>query len=238
MIKHIRYQNLGHAEHGWLSSRFHFSFADYYNPKRMGFGKLRVINDDVIKAGYGFDAHPHRNMEIITYVRNGEVTHQDSQGNKGITKAGEVQVMSAGSGIVHSEYNLGSEPLTLYQIWIETELNNVKPRWQTQVFPTSPTQEKLSLLVSGYETDQHDQQVLSIYQKTRIFAGVMKKGACLQHKLTEQAYVLASKGEFVIRDESGAEVTLVKGDGAEITAAKTIIFEAIKDCELLLIDTL
>ncbi|WP_022942590.1 pirin family protein [Psychromonas hadalis] len=234
MIKRIPYQQLGRAEHGWLSSRFHFSFAHYYNPDRMGFGTLRVINDDLIKAGYGFDAHPHKNMEIITYVRSGEISHQDSQGNKGVTKAGEVQVMSAGSGIVHSEYNLADEPLTLYQIWIETDHVNVTPRWQTQVFPTQAMQGKLSLLVSGY---QEDKEVLSIYQQARIFAGVLKKGTTIEHKLDFQAYLLASKGQFMIRD-SVSEVVLKKGDGAEVTAVNTITIEALSDCELLLIDTL
>lgn len=236
MIKHIAHSQLGRGEHGWLSSRFHFSFADYYNPARMGFGKLRVINDDLIKAGYGFGAHPHRNMEIITYVRSGEVSHQDSEGNKGVTKAGEVQVMSAGSGIVHSEYNLGREPLTLYQIWIETERYNVKPRWQTLPFPNKLIDNQLSLLVSGYASDSDNKQLLSIYQQARIFAGRLKKGNKVQQKIDHQAYLLASDGQFIVTDSVNKEL-LNKGDGAEITAVNTITIEAVSDCELLLIDT-
>ncbi|GLS92585.1 putative quercetin 2,3-dioxygenase [Psychromonas marina] len=236
MIKHIQHSQLGRGEHGWLSSRFHFSFANYYDPNRMGFGKLRVINDDLIKAGYGFDAHPHRNMEIITYVRSGEVSHQDSQGNKGVTKAGEVQVMSAGSGIVHSEYNLSLDPLVLYQIWIETEVNNVTPRWQTLPFTNKEQQNKLSLLVSGYQADQYNKQILSINQQARIFTGRLTKGSRVEHPLDHQAYLLAAEGQFIVADGVKDEL-LNKGDGAEVTAVKTIIIEAVSDCELLLIDT-
>lgn len=238
-IKHIRYKDLGRGEHGWLSSHFHFSFANYYNPQRMGFGKLRVVNDDLIKAGYGFDAHPHRNMEIITYVRSGEVAHQDNQGNKGVTKAGEVQVMSAGSGIVHSEYNLSKDPLTLYQIWIETAVKDVNPRWQTKPFPVQARRDNLSLLVSGYEADQDNESVLFIYQQTRIFAGKLSKGTKIKHVIDQQAYLLAAEGMFSIldnRDDTEAPVVLNKGDAAEVINAKTVTIEALSDCELLLID--
>lgn len=236
MIKHIESSQLGRGDHGWLSSRFHFSFANYYDPTRMGFGKLRVINDDVIKAGYGFDAHPHRNMEIITYVRSGEVSHQDSQGNKGVTNAGEVQVMSAGTGIVHAEYNLGKEPLTLYQIWIETEVNNVTPRWQTLPFANHVQDDKLSLLVSGYEADKDNEKILSIYQQARIFTARLPKGSRVEHQLDHQAYLLAADGKFIVADNN-QQVELNKGDGAEVTKCKTITIEVISDCELLLIDT-
>lgn len=119
MIKHYKYDELGYANHGWLKSKHHFSFANYYNPSRMAFGKLRVVNDDWVEPGTGFPSHPHRNMEIISFIRSGAITHQDSTGNKGVTKSGEIQVMSAGTGIVHSEYNRTQKPLTLYQIWIE-----------------------------------------------------------------------------------------------------------------------
>lgn len=236
MIKHIKYSQLGRGEHGWLSSRFHFSFADYYNPRRMGFGKLRVINDDLIKAGYGFDAHPHRNMEIITYVRTGAVSHQDSQGNKGVTQAGQVQVMSAGSGIVHAEYNLEKVPLTLYQIWIETEVHDVTPRWQTLPFTDKAQANRLSLLVSGYAADKNHEQILSIYQQARIFTGRLTKGVKIEHQLDHQAYLLAAEGLFIIND-SATEVVLNRGDGAEVTAVNKITIEAFSDCELLLIDT-
>jgi quercetin 2,3-dioxygenase len=119
MIDIRTYESLGHADHGWLDARHHFSFASYHDPSRMGWGRIRVWNDDRIAAKSGFPPHPHRDMEIVTYVRTGAITHQDSLGNKGRTAAGDVQVMSAGTGVVHAEYNLEDEDTTLFQIWIE-----------------------------------------------------------------------------------------------------------------------
>ncbi|MFT6984442.1 MAG: redox-sensitive bicupin YhaK (pirin superfamily) [Psychromonas sp.] len=235
MIKHIRYNDLGRADHGWLQSRFHFSFADYYNVQRMGFGKLRVINDDLIKPGYGFDLHPHKNMEIISYIRSGVVSHQDSVGNKGQTKAGEIQVMSAGSGILHSEYNSGIEPLTLYQIWIETNKPETQPRWETQKFPIQPVTDDLPLLVSGFAGEQ--EQALFINQKARIFGGRLQQGAKIKQKITVQAYILASQGRFEISDSEYLQtVSLNQGDGAEVTEIRELTIKALSDCELVLID--
>ena len=121
MIDIRKFNSLGHADHGWLDARHHFSFASYYDPARMGWGRIRVWNDDQIAAKSGFPPHPHRDMEIVTYVRTGAITHQDSMGNKGRTGAGDVQVMSAGTGVTHAEYNLEDEQTTLFQIWIETD---------------------------------------------------------------------------------------------------------------------
>ena len=121
MIDIRKFDSLGHADHGWLNARHHFSFANYHDPARMGWGRIRVWNDDQIAAKSGFPPHPHRDMEIVTYVRTGAITHQDSMGNKGRTGAGDVQVMSAGTGVVHAEYNLEDEQTTLFQIWIETD---------------------------------------------------------------------------------------------------------------------
>ena len=149
MITHFPYANLGHANHGWLDARHHFSFASYQDPQRQQFGVLRVINDDVIKAGAGFDTHSHRNMEIITYVREGAITHRDSNGNVGRTVAGDVQVMSAGTGVFHSEFNLESEDTNIFQIWIEPNQLEVEPRWDSYKFPKEPTADSLMLLVSG-----------------------------------------------------------------------------------------
>ena len=121
MIDIRPFASLGHADHGWLDARHHFSFADYHDPARMGWGAIRVWNDDRIAAKSGFPPHPHRDMEIITYVRTGAITHQDSMGNKGRTGAGDVQVMSAGTGVTHAEYNLEDEETTLFQIWVQTD---------------------------------------------------------------------------------------------------------------------
>ena len=167
MIEHIPFEQLGKANHGWLNANHHFSFANYYNPKRMGFGSLRVINDDTIAPNTGFAPHPHDNMEIITYVRSGSVSHKDSVGNSGVTKQGQVQVMSAGTGIVHEEHNRSSKDLTLYQIWIQPNERDVTPRWGTKDFPTH-SDTKLPLLVSGFPNDN---DALFIHQRARIYGG-------------------------------------------------------------------
>ncbi|MGB0835928.1 MAG: pirin family protein [Psychrobium sp.] len=231
MINHISFSQLGKANHGWLNANHHFSFARYYNPQRMGFGALRVINDDVIAAQTGFDAHPHDNMEIITYVRSGAVSHRDSMGNQGVTKAGQVQVMSAGTGIVHEEHNLSDEELTLYQIWIEPKSRNVKPQWGTKNFPTTQSS-KLPLLVSGFEEDK---DALFIHQDARIYGGKVAAGTEFEHKIDNQAYVLASSGEFALKG-NGKEVTMNKGDGAEVTLQKSVTIRALSDSEIVIID--
>ena len=233
MIQQYTHKDLGQGNHGWLKSRHHFSFANYYNPKRMGFGTLRVVNDDWVEPGTGFDPHPHKNMEIISYVRSGNICHEDSTGNKGVTRAGEVQVMSAGTGIVHSEYNRADTPLTFYQIWIETNRPDVEPRWQTKIFPTKPDSTGLSLLVSGYPEDRGE--ALFINQTARVFGGKVIKGSILEHSINHQAYVLASEGSFELNDNSSKN-RLFKGDGAEITKTKSVTITALSDCEIVIID--
>ena len=206
----------GFANHGWLKSHHTFSFASYQNAERMNFGALRVLNDDVVQPKMGFGTHPHQNMEIISIPLQGALSHKDSMGNKRAIEVGEVQVMSAGSGIVHSEYNRAKEPLTLFQIWIETNKLNVKPRWETKKFPTQQKL-KLTLLASGYKEDEND--ALFINQHARIYAGKLAKGAIIDHDIINQAYVLASDGMFKLEDNTN-NLTMNKGDGAEITQAK------------------
>jgi redox-sensitive bicupin YhaK (pirin superfamily) len=226
MIKVYPYEELGHASHGWLDARHHFSFANYYNPERMGLGTLRVINDDVIKAGAGFDAHPHRNMEIITYVRSGAITHRDSQGNEGKTLAGDVQVMSAGTGVFHSEYNLENEDTNIYQIWIEPKVRGIKPDWDAHEFPKEPVDTSLKLLVSGDE-----EAPLHINQDAYIYAGILKADKELDHPIHQQAYLLVSEGEIELEGQH-----LKKGDGAEVDNTSSIKLYALKDSEVLVID--
>jgi len=233
MIKHFPFQQLGKANHGWLQSSHHFSFAHYYHPNRMGFGTLKVVNDDRVVAGKGFPAHPHRNMEIISVIRSGAITHKDSAGNEAVTVSGEVQVMSAGSGIVHSEYNLTKEPLTFYQIWIEPNKRNVVPRWESKLFPVQVNDNELPLLVSGYQQDV--ERALFIHQKARIFGGLLAQGAEFEHKINHQAYILASKGVFKIID-NGQTVIMKKGDGATVIKQNNIKIQATTACELILID--
>lgn len=226
MITIHTFEKLGQADHGWLNARHHFSFANYYNPDRMGFGVLRVINDDIIQAGAGFDTHPHKDMEIITYVRKGAITHRDSNGNEGRTGAGDVQVMSAGSGVFHSEYNLESEDTNLYQIWIEPDKLGVPPVWDAHKFPKDETKDALSLLVSG-----DGEAPLFIQQDARIYAGSLVKGVEITHPIIHQAYLLVSDGELEIDG-----VKMKKGDGAEITGLSSVTLKALSNTDVLVID--
>ncbi|AWB64934.1 hypothetical protein C2869_00085 [Saccharobesus litoralis] len=232
MITHYPYATLGAADHGWLKTKHHFSFAHYYNPSRMGFGKLRVINDDWVAPGTGFPTHPHRNMEIISFIRSGAITHEDSEGNKGVTPAGEVQVMSAGTGIAHSEFNLSSEPLTLYQIWIEPNKRNVIPRWESRVFDQSSSK-SLPLLVSGFAEDKD--QALFINQQARIYGGKLSQGTKLTQTIDSQVYVLTSSGRLSVSHDN-QQIVMEKGDGAEVTQTSQLSLEALTDTEVILID--
>ena len=229
MINVYPYENLGHANHGWLDARHHFSFARYYDPSRTGFGTLLVINDDKVEAGKGFGTHPHDNMEIITYVRSGAITHKDSMGNVGRTGAGDVQVMSAGKGVFHSEYNLEEEDTTLYQIWIEPNAENVTPRWEAKEFPKAQAG-ALSVLVSGRAEDE-GKGALFIHQDAAIYAGTLKKGTSTTQTVKHQAYVLASEGSFTLNGK-----LLKKGDGAEVKGEKSLSIIATEDAEILVID--
>ncbi|MGK0271913.1 MAG: redox-sensitive bicupin YhaK (pirin superfamily) [Cocleimonas sp.] len=226
MITQYPYENLGRANHGWLDARHHFSFASYHNPQRQQFGVLRVINDDVIKAGTGFDTHPHKNMEIITYVREGAITHRDSNGNVGRTEAGDVQVMSAGTGVSHSEFNLEDEDTNIFQIWIEPNQQEVKPQWDSHEFPEAATGNELMLLVSG-----DGNAPLSIHQDAYIYAGHLVEGTELVHLIKHQAYVLVSEGSLELEGH-----LLNKGDGLEVTELSSINMKALTDTQLLVID--
>lgn len=232
MINHIPFDSLGKADHGWLKANHHFSFASYYNPKRMHFGALRVINDDKIAPHSGFAPHPHQNMEIITFVRTGAISHKDNQGNSGVTKAGEVQVMSAGSGIVHSEYNRTDEALTLFQIWIETNEQNVTPRWDSKEF-SNYLSDTLPLLVSGDKNEQD--KALFIYQDAKIYGGKLHQNTKVTLPIKHQAYVLASQGTFEVFDGQQT-ITLNKGDGAEITQSDSLTINTLTDSEVIVID--
>jgi redox-sensitive bicupin YhaK (pirin superfamily) len=192
----------------------------------MGFGTLRVINDDIIKAGRGFDTHSHRDMEIITFVREGAITHRDSNGNVGRTEAGDVQVMSAGSGVSHSEFNLETKDTNIFQIWIEPNQMGVKPRWDSHEFPSVSTTDKLTLLVSGDGTAP-----LSIYQDAFIYAGNLTAGTSLTHPIKHQAYVLISDGTLELDGH-----LLQKGDGFEVKKRASIDLTAIDDTKVLVID--
>src|SRR5471030_1258393 len=165
MIDKRPFAGLGGADHGWLKAKHHFSFANYYDPKRMGWGALRVWNDDEIAAQSGFPPHPHADMEIITYVRAGAITHKDSLGNEGRTEAGDVQVMSAGTGIRHAEYNMDNEKTELFQIWVEPNERGHAPRWGAKPFPKTDRAGKFVALASGFDDDA---EALKIHTPARL----------------------------------------------------------------------
>jgi redox-sensitive bicupin YhaK (pirin superfamily) len=231
MITVYPFESLGHADHGWLNAHHHFSFARYVNRSRMGFGALRVVNDDIVAAGHGFPAHPHDNMEIITYVRKGAITHKDSMGNEGRTEAGDVQVMSAGSGVMHAEHNYENGDTQLYQIWIEPAQENVAPRWEQRQFPkTFVSGPALPILASGRIEDQAA-GALPIYQDAALYGGRLRAGTTLHQPIKHQAYVLASEGSFEI-----GGLPMKKGDGAEVRDVKILTMTAKTDAEIIVID--
>ena len=226
MFAHYRFETLGGANHGWLNAKHHFSFASYHDPEKMCFGELMVINDDIIQPHTGFDTHPHRDMEIITYVRRGAITHKDSTGNEGRTTAGNVQVMSAGTGISHSEFNHEDEETNIYQIWIMPRSKGITPCWDTAEFPDTPVTDTLPLLVSGDGTAP-----LSIHQDARIYAGRLTAGTEVTHHISGQAYLLVSEGALTA---SGQLVQ--KGDGIAISGQDQLSLVAADPCEILIIE--
>lgn len=228
MLTPIRYSELGTMKLGWLDAHYHFSFADYHNPTRMGFGNLRVINDDIVAPNSGFDFHPHRDMEIITYVREGAITHEDSLGNKGITRAGDVQVMSAGTGILHSEHNHETVPTRMYQIWILPREKNVSPRYAQRAFPEQA--QGLQLLVSGLP-EHAATDALPIYADAALWGGTLAAGSSLAQPLAGAGYLLVSRGEV----ESGDHV-LRAGDALALRKEPMLNVVARVDAELVLID--
>jgi quercetin 2,3-dioxygenase len=229
MIEKRPFDSLGRFDADWLAARYHFSFSGYRDPARMQWGEaLRVWNDDTIQPKTGFPPHPHSDMEIITYVRTGAITHQDSLGNRGRTEAGDVQVMSAGSGVTHAEYNLEDDATTLYQIWIVPKERGGKPYWGAAKFPKADRAGALVTLASGFESDQAA-GALPIRQDARVLAATLERGQSVSHPIGKgrHAYLAVAKGTAsvngvelgprdgaAIRDE--AEIHVIAGDDAEI----------------------
>ncbi len=218
----------GGGEYGWLKTRYSFSFANWYNPERMGFGALRVINDDVIEPSSGFGAHSHQNMEIITIVTSGTVTHKDSIGNTGTVPAGDVQVMSAGSGVTHSEYNESpNEPLTLFQIWIESKSKGIEPRYAQKSFRDAGA---TALLVSPDGRDGS----LAIHQNAFITRMRLSSGARTLYELRDPengAYLFVTEGAVSVADED-----LSARDALGVTDAPSVTLSAETPAELLVIE--
>ena len=230
-IEKRAFDTLGHADHGWLDARHHFSFANYYDPARMGWGAIRVWNDDEIAANSGFPAHPHKDMEIITYVRSGAITHQDSLGNKGRTGAGDVQVMSAGTGVRHAEFNLESEPTTLFQIWIEPSRTGGAPSWGAKPFPKDQRAGQFAVLASGFPEDT---DALPIRADARVLGATVTAGESVSHTVGagRHAYLVAAKGRIEIDGEAFAP-----RDGAALIGGQTVRIVAVDDAEIVLVDS-
>ena len=230
MIDVRTFSSLGHADHGWLDARHHFSFADYYDPARMGWGAIRVWNDDRIAARSGFPPHPHRDMEIITYVRTGAITHQDSMGNKGRTAAGDVQVMSAGTGVRHAEYNLEDEATTLFQIWVLTDRPGAEPGWGAAKFPKADRSGRFVTLASGFAGDR---DALRINSAARVLGATLAKGESAEIALdpARHAYLVASQGPVEVNG-----VRAEPRDGVAITGEAKVVVTALEDAELVLVD--
>jgi redox-sensitive bicupin YhaK (pirin superfamily) len=230
MIDRRPFASLGGANHGWLDAKHHFSFANYYDPKRMGWGPIRVWNDDTIAAGTGFPPHPHADMEIITYVREGAITHQDSLGNVGRTEAGDVQVMSAGSGVRHSEYNREPGTTTIFQIWIEPKTRGAAPSWGAKPFPKGERAGTFVTLASGFGDDA---DALPIRTDARIVGATIKAGETAEYALGagHHAYLVPATGRVEING-----VALDARDGAAIVDEAVIRITATEDAEIVLVD--
>jgi hypothetical protein len=230
MIDKRPFGSLGHADHGWLNARHHFSFADYYDPKRMSWGAIRVWNDDEIAANSGFPPHPHRDMEIITYVRQGAITHQDSMGNQGRTTAGDVQVMSAGTGVRHAEYNLEPETTRIFQIWIEPRSSGGAPAWGAKPFPKDDRSGRFVTLASGFAEDV---DALPIRADARVLGATLKAGETVVHHVgtDRHAYLVLATGAVEVDGER-----LDARDGAGLTAGDYTI-NALEDADIVLVDS-
>ena len=230
MIEVRPFNTLGGENHGWLDAKHHFSFANYYDPSRMGWGALRVWNDDTIAADSGFPPHPHADMEIITYVREGAITHEDNQGNRGRTEAGDVQVMSAGTGIRHAEYNRERETTRIFQIWIIPNQRGGKPSWGAKPFPKDDRSGRFVTLASGIEGDV---DALPIRTDARVLGATLKAGETAEYTLggKRHAYLVPAKGKVEVNG-----VALDARDGAAIAEVETIRVTAVEDAEVVMVD--
>ena len=230
MLKLRRAEDRGHANHGWLDTHYTFSFADYYDPRSMGFGALRVINDDAVAPGAGFPPHSHRDMEIITYVLEGAVQHQDSMGNGSIIKPGEVQRMSAGTGVTHSEYNASKkEPLHLLQIWILPSRSGLPTGYEQKYFSDAEKRGRLRLVASPDGADGS----VRIQQNARMFASLLEGGQSVSHEFEKGrlGWLHVARGSAEVNGTS-----LKAGDGVGISDVAKLTIGSKDRGEILLFD--
>ncbi len=232
MIQHRPFASLGGADHGWLDAKHHFSFASYHDPERMGWGALRVWNDDTIQPRTGFPPHSHADMEIITYVREGAISHKDSLGNSGRTGPGDVQVMSAGSGIQHAEYNLEGETTRIFQIWILPDRKGEAPAWGAKPFPKSDRSGGFVALASG---SPGDGDALPIRADARVLGATLKAGDSTVYTFADarrHGYLVPATGAIEVNG-----LRLDARDGAAIRDEASLTITALEDSELVLVDT-
>jgi hypothetical protein len=230
MVKVRRSDERGKAEQGWLSSRHTFSFSEYQDPQHMGFRALRVINEDRVAAGEGFDTHPHRDMEIVTYLIEGAIQHKDSMGNGSVIRPGEVQRMTAGTGVEHSEFNDSKEkPVHFLQIWILPEKKGLKPGYEQKAFAESTRKNNLKLVASPNGRDGS----VTVHQDASIFSGLLEKGASVEHLLqaARHAWLQLIRGKIEVNGKS-----LQAGDGAAVSDERSLRISASEPSELLLFD--
>jgi redox-sensitive bicupin YhaK (pirin superfamily) len=230
MIELRPFSSLGGENHGWLDAKHHFSFANYYDPNRVNWGSLRVWNDDTIQPQTGFPPHPHRDMEIITYVREGAITHRDNLGNVGRTEAGDVQVMSAGTGVRHSEYNLEDDATRIFQIWIMPDREGEQPAWGSKPFPQADRAGGFVTLASGMAGDEGG---LPIRANARVSGVTVKAGETVSYPLAEgrSAYLVPATGRVEVNG-----VTAEARDGIAIRDVTEIAVNALEDSEVILVD--
>jgi hypothetical protein len=229
MIEIRKSDERGHVDHGWLDSRFTFSFADYFDPEHVQFRTLRVLNDDRVVGGAGFPNHPHRDMEIVTYVLEGALEHRDSMGNGSVIKPGDVQYMSAGTGITHSEFNPSKEPLRLLQIWMVPEKRGLKPTYDQKNFSVAEKKAKLRLLASPDGAEGS----VKIRQDNALYATILDKDDKVKHELRpgRHAYIQVAKGQVKLNG-----TPLQEGDGAAVSEEKSVELTGVDKAEVLLFD--
>ncbi|HEY8572839.1 pirin family protein [Phenylobacterium sp.] len=223
------YEELGSERLSWLTQKLHFSVGSYFNPERMGWSSLRVWNDDEIAPGAGFPLHGHMDMEIVTFVQQGAITHADDLGHSGRIEAGDVQVMSAGSGIRHSEYNLEFEPTRIFQIWITPAARGGRPSWDTRPFPRSGREGRFAVLASGF----NDPEALPINAPARVAAATLRKGQDAEYALanSRRGYLVPLKGRIEVNGLAVGE-----RDGLAISEEDLLRVRAADDAEVVLVD--
>jgi len=234
MIQVIKSSERHLSDHGWLKTRLHFSFADYHDPENMHWGALRVFNDDVVQGGEGFGMHPHKDMEIVTVMLDGVLEHRDSLGNRGVVRPGEVQVMSAGRGIMHSEFNHEKDqPLHLLQLWIFPRHKNLEPRWEQKEFPKAERAGKLLPVVTSLDANGSASGALRIDQDAQIYLSELKPGEEVAHasRRERMPYLFVISGEVSLNG-----TPLAAGDQARISGEEKLRIRAEKDAELILLD--